>query len=590
MNQETKICQNCKREFIIDPADFDFYKKISVPPPTWCPECRMIRRQIFRNERSLYKRACELCKKSMVMMYAPEKQFIVYCNDCYQSDRLDALKFGREYDFNKPFFAQFADLMKVVPRRALYIDFGTNSDYTNWSVYINNSYLVFGGHHYENCISCAQDFYLTDCVDTDFSQHSEQCYNSIHLRRCNRVHNSFYSEDCANSWFLYGCRNCTDCVGCTNLRNKSYYIFNQQYSKEEYQKKLAELRLDSWTGIKAVSQKFFENTLEYPRKYAWVRNVVNSTGDNLERVKNCIHCFHAAEDEDCRYSFFVPSGAKQTYDVDHVGLGAELTYELMSGFGISRVVFGNRVYYTHDAYYSDDCFNSANLFGCIGLRKKEYCILNKQYTKEEYDELVPRIIEHMEQMPYTDKKGRVYTYGEFFPLELSPFAYNETVAQEYFPLTEKEVSEKGYEWRKSDLKTHTPTLGFDKLPDSIKGVADSIVEEAIGCEHEGKYREQCTGIFRVIKDELRFYKKLGIPLPRLCPNCRHAARLAFANPADLIEGKCECGGRVSLNGVYANTSTHFHGETACLNQFKTPFSGNGSEVVYCEQCYQAEVA
>ena len=40
---ENRICQNCKSEFIIEPEDFNFYEKIKVPAPTWCPECRMIR-------------------------------------------------------------------------------------------------------------------------------------------------------------------------------------------------------------------------------------------------------------------------------------------------------------------------------------------------------------------------------------------------------------------------------------------------------------------------------------------------------------------------------------------------------------------
>jgi hypothetical protein len=32
---ETKICQNCKKNFIIEPDDFGFYEKIKVPPPTF---------------------------------------------------------------------------------------------------------------------------------------------------------------------------------------------------------------------------------------------------------------------------------------------------------------------------------------------------------------------------------------------------------------------------------------------------------------------------------------------------------------------------------------------------------------------------
>jgi DNA-directed RNA polymerase subunit RPC12/RpoP len=73
MPPETKICQNCKNDFIIEPDDFLFYEKIKVPPPTFCPECRMVRRMIWRNCRSLFKRECGSCGKSIISMYHKDK-------------------------------------------------------------------------------------------------------------------------------------------------------------------------------------------------------------------------------------------------------------------------------------------------------------------------------------------------------------------------------------------------------------------------------------------------------------------------------------------------------------------------------------
>ncbi len=49
MYQEVKICQNCQKEFVIEPEDFDFYQKIKVPAPTWCPKCRLILKLWHRN-------------------------------------------------------------------------------------------------------------------------------------------------------------------------------------------------------------------------------------------------------------------------------------------------------------------------------------------------------------------------------------------------------------------------------------------------------------------------------------------------------------------------------------------------------------
>src|SRR3989344_4901544 len=78
MQSETRICQNCKKDFIIELDDFGFYEKIKVPPPTFCPECRFQRRLMFRNEYHLYKRKCELCKKTTLSTFSPDKQYIVF--------------------------------------------------------------------------------------------------------------------------------------------------------------------------------------------------------------------------------------------------------------------------------------------------------------------------------------------------------------------------------------------------------------------------------------------------------------------------------------------------------------------------------
>ncbi|MDP3762668.1 MAG: hypothetical protein Q8Q97_01165, partial [bacterium] len=140
-----------------------------------------------------------------------------------------------------------------------------------------------------------------------------------------------------------------------------------------------------------------------------------------------------------------------------------------------RLSFGYKNWHCNEVALSEDCHSSNNLFACVGLRNKSYCILNKQYTKEEYEKLVPRIIEHMNQMPYTDQKGRIYKYGEFFPPELSPFSYNETIAQEYFPLTKEQATEKGYSWKDPEPRNYQIQIPNDQLPDHIKDVTDDIV-------------------------------------------------------------------------------------------------------------------
>ena len=103
MNSETKICQNCKKNFTIEPEDFIFYDKIKVPPPTWCPECRMVRRMNWRNERTLYKRKCDAPghNEEIISIYHKDSPLKVYDQKYWWSDEWDAMQYGRDYDFSK---------------------------------------------------------------------------------------------------------------------------------------------------------------------------------------------------------------------------------------------------------------------------------------------------------------------------------------------------------------------------------------------------------------------------------------------------------------------------------------------------------
>src|SRR3989339_1282894 len=144
MQNETKNCQNCKKDFTIETEDFNFYEKIKVPPPTFCPECRLVRKMVFRNERSLYKRKCDLCQKDAFSMYPAGTKFPVYCHDCWWSDKWDPLSYGRDYNFNKFFFEQFKELYNSVPKASL-IHYPPNENVT-WSNFIRrgkNIYLSY---------------------------------------------------------------------------------------------------------------------------------------------------------------------------------------------------------------------------------------------------------------------------------------------------------------------------------------------------------------------------------------------------------------------------------------------------------------
>ncbi|MCX6720691.1 MAG: hypothetical protein NTW11_02715 [Candidatus Staskawiczbacteria bacterium] len=506
MNQENRTCQNCKKDFIIELDDFEFYEKVKVPAPTFCPECRLQRRLSFRNERMLYHRECDLCGKKAITIYHPEGKNVVYCHSCWWSDKWNALSYGREYDFEKPFFEQYRKLSNTVPREGLINANSINCEYTHLAADNKDCYLLFESSNNERCNHCYWMQLSKDCLDCAFVNSSELCYETFVAWNCYKVFFSKECRDCTDSYFLQDCVGLTNCYGCVNLRSKSYCVFNKQYTKEEYSKILEEKKEQIKQGKAADLLKDFKDfALKQINKYAYIQKSVRSTGDRLLNTKNCIYCFDGYDAENCKYGYHVWRDAKEVMDGSTVGRGAELVYEsINSGMKNYNVKFGIQDWNgNHDLTYSEACSGSSNLFGCISLHAKEYCILNKQYTKEEYEALVPKIIEQMDAVPYTDKKGRVYKYGEFFPAEISQFGYNETPAFDHFPMDKKQVQEQGFAWKEQEEKN--VNIGGD----------------IVGCGHKGKCQDHCTIGFKLIQAEKDFYEKMGLPVPALCPNCRH---------------------------------------------------------------------
>ena len=131
MKSETRKCLNCTLDFLVESEDFNFYEKMKVPPPTWCPDCRAMRRLMWRNERSLHHNKCAFSGNEIVSMFAPENKLVVYERDIWWSDKWNPLDYGREYDFSKPFFKQYKELLHRVPLANLGNRNVVNSKYVN---------------------------------------------------------------------------------------------------------------------------------------------------------------------------------------------------------------------------------------------------------------------------------------------------------------------------------------------------------------------------------------------------------------------------------------------------------------------------
>ncbi|MCR4327896.1 MAG: hypothetical protein NUV53_00040, partial [Patescibacteria group bacterium] len=581
-----QACQNCKTQFTIEPEDFDFYKKIDVPPPTFCPECRYQRRLMVRNERNFYKRECDLCKNSIVSMYSAEKPFPVYCSECWWGDGWDPMQYGAEYDFSKPFFVQIRELQEKVPRPHLRCTNLKNSNFCNYVADGKECYLCFGSIEVENCLY-GSPYGSKYCIDTYLARESEFCYECTD---CENLSHCIFCQDCSSSInlsYCFDCKNCQDCIGCVGLRNKNYCVFNEQLSKEDYEKEKSRLLGNGRTMHNEVRKKHEKLKNRIPHRFATTLQCVGVSGDHIVQSKNARQCFDVKRTEDCAYCVRMID-AKDTYDTNYCEY-LELCYDYLGFWKMARSRFSNTCGEGSDIEYSDFCSGSSFLFGCVGVRKKDYCILNKRYPKDEYEKIKAKIIVHMNEMPYEGKNGRVYRYGEFFPAEISLLAYNESVAQDFFPLSREEVVSKGFIWKEPEERHYSVTITPDAVPEHIEDIPDSIVDEVVGCAHEGGCNHQCTTAFKIITPELQYYRRMNLPLPQLCPNCRHYERLAQRNPLRVWRRQCDCVGVASINGVYHNTISHSHGDKRCPNKFETPYDSNRPEIVYCAQCYNNEI-
>ena len=479
----------------------------------------------------------------------------MYENRYWWSDAWDALSYGRDFDFSRTFYEQFQELQNVVPQLAMMNDDSVasqNCQYVQDNFYSKNCYLLAGGWFNENCMysqmvgatkegvdvySCYGDVELVyECI------HTKSLYNCAFLQD---------SENCSNCFFGYGLQSCKDCFACVNLRQKQYCIFNEQYSKEEYQEKLKEFDTGSFTFIQGMKAKFEVFKKDFPRRNMRLKNCEECTGDHLYNSRECKNSFEGFDSEFCSYFVRVDT-VKNCHDIISSGK-CEWCYNNITSDESYMTHFSTWCLKSKYILYSDICQSSEYCFGCVGLKRKKYCIFNKQYTKEEYEVLVPKIIEHMKSTG---------EWGEFFKAEICPFAYNETLAQDFHPLSEEEAKKLGYRWKEEEVKLEIRDQESERfeIPDKISEVREDILTHNLVCEVSG-------ATYKIIPAELSFYKKMKLPVPRRAPAQRYRDRMAKMNPIALFERNCD----------------------KCGATMKTTFVKDNQEVVYCEKCFLESV-
>ncbi len=592
-------CPSCHQPFTITDFERSLLKKMAftfggkvfeIPVPTMCPDCRQKERLVWRNERSLYRRKCDLTGKPIISFYQPDSPYTVYAQDEWWSDRWDALQYGKEFDFNRPFFDQFDELLCKVPHVGMMVAYGENSDFCAYSGYYKNSYLCVSGMKGENLY---YTFFCNDCTNCTDCYGCYRCEQSYECLQCVNVYNGVASKNCKNSsdiFFSENCEGCQNVIGCYGLRHQQYQILNKKVSKEEFERVKKEIfsGYQSYQAFLEQSRQFF---LQFPHQALQIINTENCTGDYLLNSRNSSQCYFSENLEDCANLWNVPQGSKDSMDSNYAP-HTELVYQGVSPVNSYHTISTVFSWDCKESLYAMECFYSDHLFGCMGLKHKSYCILNKQYSKDEYEKLMPKIVEHLRQ---TDE------WGKFFPMKLSPFAYNETIAQDWFPMSKEEAANKGWRWNEyqEPIQKVEKIIPAALLPDDLKKIPDDVLNWAIegsgelsgpersrsqsemrseglrgennevifAKESESPIGEVTKRPFKIIPQELEFYRNKNLPIPRKSPPQRHLDRQRRLNPRKLFTRACG----------------------KCQKEIQTTFSPERPEIVYCECCYLESV-
>lgn len=529
---------------MIAPRDQAFYDRIGVPGgPTLCPEEMARMRLSFRNEVDLYKRKCSKTGKDLLTYYPPHAPHPIYDNEIWWGDAWNPLDYGRAYNPSRPFLDQFAELYNAVPKSNIYMVDSENCDYTNYATHNKNCYLFFGSWHSENCFYGNTVLHCLSCLDCHYLNKSQWCYECVDCNDCYEIFYSQNSQTCNQSWFLYDCKRCENCIGCWNMRDKKYHIWNKPVGKEEYEQTLAKLKT-SYKFAQEFLQKFRGHvSRDAIHKSMIGENNENATGNFIYNSKNVVASYNVWGAEDIYYSDRT-ANQKDQYFCTGTHEGNMAYYTLSVDYSHTVICGMNGEHHANTAYCID-CYGIENCLACNGLRHKKYCILNKQYSREEYELLMPDIVRNMQ---------KVGEWGEFFPLKMNPFNFNKTVAYDYFPLSKEEALKRGYCWKDEAIKNVAPQTV--KLPDNTQEAGEEICDELLVCEITGRN-------YRIVPQELKFLKRMGLPLPRTSWDSRYQNRINQRTPRQIFAREC----------------------AKCGKEIKTTYAAGRPEKVYCEQCY-----
>ena len=514
----------------------------------------MRRRLAFRNERKLYRRNCSLTGDRIISQYPEKVAFPVIKYTEWHGDRYDPLCYGREIDWQRPLMEQFAELQRDVPRfSVIHQGMMDNSEYCQAASNNRNCYLIFSSNFSEDCMHSIGIQNCADVVDSYNVLQSTLCYECKDCYSCYSLSYASNCFECRDSSFLENCRNCINCLFCVDLVSGTHCLWNEPVGPERIQEERQRVSRLSRQEFAAQMREYLAWSLQYPRKYTIEKQTEDCVGNYLSNAKNCYLAFECIELESCSYVDRF-SHSSNCMDISYWGRNVEWAYYCQGvGYNSSNLRFCNLCFDScFDLTYCDHCIFSKNCILSVGLKRNQFCIFNLCYSQAEYERLLPRIINRLREEDI---------WGDLFPIKYSTYAYNDTVAMDYFPINATQAAQLGARITDNALVTQSSggkkLLESENIPLRWEGTPEELSALALTCEQTGK-------LFSIVGPELAFYRKMNLPLPVIHPEERHARRISERLPRNLWERQCD----------------------RCKAILQTSFHRERPEIIYCTACYE----
>lgn len=291
------------------------------------------------------------------------------------------------------FYKELKRIITSYPKRPQDTVASENCDYATSVYYCNNVYHGFDVNNSKDSAYIQSSLLCVNCFDVDYTVECELTFESIDAFKC---YNCTYLEDCGNMRDADYCSrssNCHDVFGCVRLKNKSFCIFNRQLSEADYREKVKEYK-------KWPAEKVWAEVVKIQDRFPVTQthedfNQNTPFGNYIYYNKDCYMCFDATNNESCAY-IYEGHKNKMCYDISLSG-ESQLSYEFIDSALLFNCNYAMWSKSCQDSWYMMSCFDVKDSIGCFGLNHRQYCILNRQLSKEDYERISGPLLAELKQ-------------------------------------------------------------------------------------------------------------------------------------------------------------------------------------------------